>query len=160
VFPMPADTSAGHHIIVIGASAGGVAALSELVAQLPQDLPATLFIVLHIPSSGPSLLAEVFQRRTLLPVKTPTDEETFEESTIYVAPPDCHMLVKQGHVCLTRGPRENRCRPAIDPLFRSAAVTYRSQVIGVLMTGLLDDGVAGLVAIQRCGGVTVVQEPH
>src|SRR5262245_15614138 len=137
---MAETTSGHHHIIVIGVSAGGVEALSDLVAQLPQDLPATLFMVLHTPSAGPSLLGEVLQRRTVLPVKIPADEEVFAESTIYVAPPDRHLLVKHGQVRVTRGPCENRCRPAIDLLFRSAAVAYRSQVIGVLMTGLLDDG--------------------
>jgi two-component system, chemotaxis family, protein-glutamate methylesterase/glutaminase len=147
----------GHDVVVIGASAGGVQALAELIAQLPQDLSATLFIVLHRPPDGTSLLEEVLRRKSVLPVKAPAYEEPLERGAIYVAPSDHHLLVKPGHIRLTRGPRENRCRPAIDPLFRSAAVAYRSRVIGVLLTGLLDDGVSGLVAIQRCGGLTMVQ---
>jgi len=157
---MPSDSTLTHDIIVIGTSAGGVQALSDVVAALPPDLPATLFIVIHLSPQGPNLLGDVLRAVTNLSVRTPADGETFERGTIYIAPADCHLLVQQNHVRITRGPRENRCRPAIDPLFRSAAISYRSRVIGVLLTGLLDDGAAGLVAIQRCGGLTIVQEPR
>src|SRR5262245_48715050 len=157
----PASTgSSGHDVIIIGASAGGVQALSRLVAQLPRDLPAALFLVIHMPFQGPDLLGDVLRGVTVLPVKTPSDGEAFEPGTIYIARPDHHLLVKQGYVRLTRGPRENRCRPAIDPLFRSAAVAYRSRVVGVLLTGMLNDGAAGLQGIQRCGGIAMVQEPQ
>jgi two-component system, chemotaxis family, protein-glutamate methylesterase/glutaminase len=149
----------GHDIIVIGASAGGVEALSTLVSMLPSDLPAAVFIVLHIPAQSPSLLPEILGRQGLLPATHPQNGEKIRHRHIYIAPPDFHMLVEQEHIHLTRGPKENRHRPAIDVLFRSAALTYGSRVIGVILTGSLDDGTAGMLAIKRRGGMTVVQDP-
>jgi two-component system, chemotaxis family, protein-glutamate methylesterase/glutaminase len=149
-----------HNIIVIGASMGGLEALRALVKQLPPDLPAAVFIVLHITPSAPSLLAPILDRDSALPVTSAQDGEAIESGRIYVAPPDHHLLLKPGQVRLTRGPRENRTRPAIDPLFRSAAVAYGPHVIGVVLTGYLDDGASGLLAIKRCNGVAIVQDPE
>jgi len=149
----------GHDIIVIGASVGGVEALLNLVAQFPEDLPATIFIVLHVIPTAAGQLAQILDRAGPLQATTAQDCEIFEPEHIYVAPPDHHLLVKQGYLRVTRGLRENRVRPAIDPLFRSAAVAYGACVVGVVLTGLQNDGTAGLLAVQRCGGITMVQDP-
>lgn len=146
-------------LVVIGASAGGVEALQKLVALLPADLPAALFVVIHIPTEPPSQLGHILDRAGPLTAKTAEDDEPIRLGHIYVAPPDYHLLVKPGRVCLHRGPRENRHRPAIDPLFRSAAIAYQSRVIGVVLTGYLDDGTSGLLAVKRCGGTAIVQDP-
>ncbi len=148
-----------HDVVVIGASAGGVEALSTLVSKLPPDLSAAVFIVLHVPAQSPSLLPEILSRSGSLPARHPTNGEQIKHGQIYVAPPDRHMLIEQGHIRLTRGPKENRHRPAIDVLFRSAAVAYGTRVIGIILTGSLDDGTAGMLAIKRRGGMTVVQNP-
>ncbi len=150
---------AGHDIVVIGGSAGGVEALRRICAGLPADLPATVFVVLHISPATRSVMPELLSRAGPLPARHPRDEEATSRGTIYVAPPDMHMLLRPGHVILRRGPLESSSRPAIDTLFRSAAVAYRSRVIGVVLSGLLDDGSAGLMAIKACGGICVVQEP-
>jgi len=146
-------------IIVLGASVGGVEALSNLVAQFPEDLPAAVFVVQHITPTAPGQLAQVLDRAGLLPATMAHDCESFELGHIYVAPPDHHLLVKQGCLRVTRGLRENRVRPAIDPLFRSAAVVYGARVVGVVLTGLQNDGTSGLLAIKRCGGIAIVQDP-
>jgi two-component system chemotaxis response regulator CheB len=148
-----------HDVVVIGASAGGVEALSTLVSKLPPDLSAAVFIVLHVPAQSPSLLPEILSRSGSLPARHPTNGEQIKHGQIYVAPPDRHMLIEQGHIRLTRGPKENRHQPAIDVLFRSAAVAYGTRVIGMILTGSLDDGTAGMLAIKRRGGMTVVQNP-
>ncbi|HTN63451.1 MAG TPA: chemotaxis protein CheB [Devosia sp.] len=156
---VPSDDAldAKRSIIVIGASAGGVEALKDLVAELPQDLQAAIFIVLHV---GPSShLAEILDHAGPLPTVNASSGEDVRQGTIYVAPPGSHMLVHDGHLLLRRGPRENLARPAIDPLFRSAACSYGAQVIGVVLTGSLSDGTAGLRAIKACGGTSVVQDP-
>jgi two-component system, chemotaxis family, protein-glutamate methylesterase/glutaminase len=119
-----------------------------------------MFLVLHIPAHSPSLLPEILSRSGLLPASHPTHGEAIEQGRIYVAPPDHHLLVEEGAVLVVRGPKENRHRPAIDPLFRSAARAYGPRVVGVVLTGSLDDGTAGLLAIKRQGGVTVVQDPE
>jgi two-component system, chemotaxis family, protein-glutamate methylesterase/glutaminase len=150
----------GHDIIVIGASAGGVEALVQLIHTLPANLPASVFIVLHIPAHSPSMLSQILGRAGMLPALQPVDYQKIEARHIYVAPPDQHLLIEQGYMRVVRGPRENRHRPAIDPLFRSAAVAYGSQVIGVVLTGSLDDGTAGLLAIKQRGGIAVVQDPE
>jgi two-component system, chemotaxis family, protein-glutamate methylesterase/glutaminase len=150
---------AGHDIVVIGGSAGGVEALRRLCMGLPRDLPAAVFAVIHISPTSRSVLPDLLSRAGPLPARHPSDAETIQPGTIYVAPPDFHMLVRDGHVILRRGPHENRSRPAIDPLFRSAAIAYRSRVIGTVLSGLLDDGSAGLIAIHACGGICVVQKP-
>jgi two-component system chemotaxis response regulator CheB len=146
-------------IIVIGASAGGVEALLNLAVQLPYDLPAAVFVVQHTAPDSPGELANLIDRAGPLEARLAQNGEAIQRGVIYVAPPDQHLLVHKDQVRLTRGPRENYARPAIDPLFRSAAAVYRSRVIGVVLTGLLDDGTAGLLAVKRCGGVAVVQHP-
>jgi two-component system chemotaxis response regulator CheB len=149
----------GHAIIVIGASSGGVEAVLDLAGALPADLPAAVFVVIHCKPDGPGLLAALLSRRGALPAEHATDGEPIVPGRIYVAPPDFHLLLRAGHMHLRRGPKENHTRPAVDPLFRTAALTFGPRVIGVVLTGNLDDGTAGLFAIARAGGVTVVQDP-
>lgn len=148
-----------HHIITIGASSGGVDALQRVIAPLPADLPAAVLIVLHRPATSPSLLPEILQHVSALPVAHAVDGEPVIPGRVYVAVPDRHLLVESERIRLTRGPKENRFRPAIDPLFRSAALTYGPRTIGVVLTGSLDDGTAGLWAIKDRGGIAVVQDP-
>lgn len=150
----------GHDIIVIGASAGGVEATAALIRALPADLPAALFVVVHFPPQSTSVLPRVLNRASHLQAHHALDGETIQQGHVYVAPPDWHMLIRDGHVELTRGPRENRHRPAIDPLFRTAALTYGARVIGVILSGTLDDGTAGLQAIKSRGGIAICQDPR
>ena len=150
----------GHDIIVIGASAGGVEALRELVGHLPNDLPASLFVVLHISPYGTSALPTILNYRRTLSALHPTDNQPIEKGKIYVAPPDHHLIIKDSRVRLVRGPRENRHRPAIDPLFRSAAYAFGPRVVGVVLSGTMDDGTAGLLTIKRHQGVAIVQDPE
>ncbi len=149
---------ASHDIVVIGASAGGVEAISGLVATLPRDLRAAVFVVLHV-SRARSVLPEILTRVSRLPAEHPADGDEIEYGRIYVAPPDHHMTVAGGRIRIQHGPTENGVRPAIDPLFRSAAHEYGSRVVGVVLTGSLDDGTAGLAAVKNAGGVAIVQEP-
>ncbi len=144
----------------MGASAGGVEALSNLLSHLPADLPASIFIVLHIPPHTPSLLPSILDRVSPLPVSQAINGEKIERGRVYVAPPDNHLLVERGFVRVLRGPKENRYRPAVDPLFRSAAVAYGPSVVGVILTGALDDGTVGMRAIKQRGGLGVVQDPR
>jgi two-component system chemotaxis response regulator CheB len=147
-------------MVVIGASAGGIDATSAIVQGLPSALRAAIFVVVHTSPQSPGYLADIFNRTGKLPAKYPSDGETFENGMIYVAPPDFHMMLDaQRRVHIIRGPRENRTRPAVDPLFRSAALAFGSRVIGVVLSGGLDDGTAGLRGIKMCGGTTVVQDP-
>ncbi len=150
--------SINRDIIVIGASAGGVDALRELVRGLPPDLPAAVFVVLHI-GRAKSVLATILGREGPLPVAPARSGERIERGRIYVAVPDRHLLLHDDHILLRRGPHENMSRPAIDPLFRSAACSFGGRVIGVVLSGALNDGTAGLRAIKRCGGLAVVQDP-
>jgi two-component system chemotaxis response regulator CheB len=152
--------SANRDVIVVGASAGGVEATRRLAAALPADLPATLFVVVHRGPDRPGYLAEILGAAGPLPAMVAEEGAPFVRGRIYVAPPDLHLLVGRDHVHVRRGPRENRVRPAIDPLFRSAAVHCSTRVVGVVLTGLLDDGTSGLQAIRRCGGVAVAQDPR
>ncbi len=150
----------GHPIVVIGTSAGGLEALDRVIGGLPPDLPASIFIVQHMaPESDAGVLVDRLSRHKNFDCRLARNGETFRQGRLYVAPADYHLLVKKGTLLVTKGARENRYRPAIDPLFRSAAVAHGSGVIGVVLTGLLDDGTAGLLAIHKCGGVTVVQDP-
>jgi two-component system chemotaxis response regulator CheB len=148
----------GHDIIVVGASAGGVEALSQLARGMPRDLPAAVFIVLHVSARSPSIMPSILSRAGALPAAHAVDGMPIEHGRIYVAPPDHHMLVERGRVRVLRGPKENRSRPAVDPLFRSAAVAYGPRVVGVILTGALDDGTHGMRAVKRRGGTSVVQE--
>ena len=147
--------------IVIGTSTGGFEALKALAGGLPPDLPAALFIVLHIGPNGLGILPEILQRAGPLPAANARQGEPIRPGRIYVAPPDHHLLLEpSGHVRLSRGPKENRFRPAVDPLFRSAALAFGPRVVGVVLSGHLDDGTAGLWAIKDRGGTAVVQRPE
>src|SRR3954471_24327227 len=148
----------GHDTIVIGASAGGMDALQVLVRGLPPDLAAAVFIVMHVGIR--SHLAQILDKAATLPVVPADTGMTIEKGQIYVAAPGKHLLIHDGHTLLRRGPRENLSRPAIDPLFRTAAASRGGRVIGVVLSGNLNDGTAGLRAIKRCGGLAVVQEPR
>src|SRR5215208_854742 len=146
-------------IIVVGTSAGGIEALRTLVGALPADLAAPVFIVLHTAPDAPGMLADILDRFSKLPVKMAIEGERIRPGRIYVAPPDRHLLLEPNRVRVTRGPKENRFRPAVDPLFRSAAQTYGPRVIGVILTGYLDDGTAGLWTVKQLGGTAIVQDP-
>lgn len=148
------------YLIVIGASAGGLETLRELVAGLPAEFPAPIAIVMHMAPESPGLLPEILTRAGRLTARTPRHGERLQTGRIYVAPPDYHLLVEPGRLRLSKGPRENRFRPAIDPLFRSAAQVYGPRAIGVILSGNLDDGTAGLWAIRQLGGIAVVQSPE
>jgi two-component system chemotaxis response regulator CheB len=144
-------------VVVVGASAGGVEALRAVVRELPADLDASVFIVLHLPPGGTSVLPRILSRAGRLRAVHASDGETFEKGCIYIAPPDQHMRFADGHVTLDRGPRENGHRPAVDPMFCSAAESFGGHVIGVVLSGVLDDGAAGLSAVKNRGGATLVQ---
>jgi two-component system chemotaxis response regulator CheB len=146
-------------IVVIGASAGGMDALEHLVSGLPAGLPAAVFVVWHLSPGIKSVLPSVLSRAGPLPASNPEDGDPIVPGRIYVAPADHHMLVERGYVRVTRGPKENRFRPAVDPLFRSAAYIYGPRVIGVVLSGALDDGTAGLWTVKLRGGTAIVQEP-
>jgi two-component system chemotaxis response regulator CheB len=148
-------------IIVVGTSTGGIDALKELAAGLPRDFRATLFVTMHVAPYSLGILPEILERAGPLPAANAEDWEQFEPGRIYVAPPDRHLILEPtGHVRVTRGPRENRFRPAVDPMFRSAARAFGPRVIGLILTGWLDDGTAGLWAVKERGGVAVVQHPE
>lgn len=149
-----------HDIIVVGASAGGVEALVTLVRNLPRNLPAAVFVVLHVPPQAPSMLPQILGRAGALTAQHGVDGAPIEHGHVYIAPPDHHLLVERDRMRVVRGPRENRHRPAVDPLFRTAALAYGPRVIGVILTGSLDDGTAGLQAVKTRGGIAVVQHPH
>jgi two-component system chemotaxis response regulator CheB len=149
----------GHDIVVIGASAGGIEALTRLAKDLPADLPAAVFVVLHVSADSPGVLPSILGRAGPLPVASAVDGARIEPGHIWVAPPDRHLLLTAQHMRVVRGPRENRHRPAVDPLFRSAAAAFGSRTIGVVLTGNLDDGTSGLWAIKAGGGIAVVQDP-
>lgn len=146
-------------VVVIGASSGGLQALQTLVGGLPAGFPAAVFIVLHVSPHHESILPLLLSKAGPLPASHALDREPVTAGRVYVAPPGHHLVLEPGHVRLTRGPRENRVRPAIDPLFRSAAYAFGARVVGVILTGALDDGTAGLWAIKDRGGVAVVQDP-
>lgn len=147
-------------IIAVGGSAGGIRALKALVKDLPPDLPACLVVALHLsPEANEAALAGAIANAGRLPVSFAREGDKIAPSRVFLAPPDRHLIVDEGRLLVRRGPLENRSRPAIDPLFRSVACSFRGRAIGVLLTGYLDDGVSGLIAIKQCGGVIVVQDP-
>jgi two-component system, chemotaxis family, protein-glutamate methylesterase/glutaminase len=150
----------GGRVIVMGASAGGVEALRAVVAGLPPDLPAAVVVVLHIPRGAPSALPGILDRAGPLPAVAAEQAAALGAGVVHVAPADHHVLVVDGHLRLSAGPIENGHRPAIDPLFRSAALAHGPDTIGVVLSGTRDDGTAGLAAIASRGGVAVVQEPE
>jgi two-component system, chemotaxis family, protein-glutamate methylesterase/glutaminase len=147
-------------VIVIGASAGGVEALMQLFSSLPANLPVSIAVVIHRSPLYSLHLLQVLGRRSTMPVREPEPHETMTPGTIYLAPRDHHMLVKGDQFELNRGPKEHFTRPAVDPLFASVATAYGPRVIGILLTGAGDDGVAGLIAIKHHGGLGLVQDPR
>ncbi|MEP7207760.1 MAG: chemotaxis protein CheB [Casimicrobiaceae bacterium] len=158
--PAPASISPETlRLIVIGASAGGLAAVRTVVEALPADLPAAVLVVIHTAANSPRLLADLLHASGALPAAYARDAETLRAGRIYVAPPDHHLMVHRTTLEVVRSPKENRARPAIDPLFRSAAWAAGPAVVGVVLSGMLNDGTAGLWAVKTCGGVSVVQDP-
>ncbi len=146
-------------IVVMGASAGGVEAYKSLVKELPPDLPAVIFVVMHMPSSYSSALPYILSRSGRMPVEPAQEGTHFTPGHIYVCVPDRHLLLVDSRIHLSQGAHENRNRPAIDPLFRSAARWYGNRVIGIVLSGTLDDGTSGLAAIKEAGGITIAQDP-
>lgn len=145
-------------IVVIGGSAGALQPLMQLLRSFPASTPASFFVVIHTSPDTPGMLATVLGNRTELPVAYATDGTRVERGHVYVAPPDHHLLLRDGVMAVTRGPRENGFRPAVDPLFRTAAAAHRGRVIGVILSGGLDDGTRGLAAIKDAGGLAIVQQ--
>jgi len=156
----PSRRSKVRHIIVVGTGEGGLETLDALIGQLPTNLAAAILIVQHLtPDDSGEALTRRLGRHTAFDAKLAIEGERLTPGRIYIAPPDNHLLLRADRILVRKGARENRSRPGVDPLFRSAAVASGSRVIGVVLTGLQDDGAAGLIAIKRCGGVTVVQDP-
>jgi two-component system chemotaxis response regulator CheB len=148
------------YIVVIGASAGGFKLVSELVSKLSAGIDAAVFVVMHLSkNSDAEVIRSYLQRNISLECSVAQDGQTIKSGVVYIAVPDKHLMVNVGTVAVLQGPYENRWRPAIDVLFRTAAAAYNSRVIGVVLSGLLDDGTSGMYAIKRCGGVCIVQEP-
>ena len=147
-------------IVVIGGSAGGIKAIRGLLAKLPETAPTAMFLVLHTSVHSPGLLPDLLTVPGAPPVRYAKNGERFERGVVYVAPPDLHLLIEADQqIRLAFGPKENRFRPAVDPLFRSAALAFGPRVAGVIVSGGLDDGTAGLSAIKAAGGLTIVQDP-
>lgn len=153
------DREATHDIIVIGGSAGALGPLIQIAAALPEDTPASVFVVIHTPADSPGLLPMIVGRSSALKVQHAVDGEAFQRGCIYVAPPDRHLLLKADRMKVIRGPRENRSRPAIDPLFRTAARDFGPRVTAVLLSGVLNDGTYGMMAVKQGGGLAIVQDP-
>jgi two-component system chemotaxis response regulator CheB len=147
-------------VVVVGASSGGLEAMRAMVAAFPPGLPAAVCVVLHTAPESPGILAGILTRSGPLPASKAGSGERLQPGRIYVAPPDHHLMVEPDALLITRGPKENRFRPAIDPLFRSAAQVYGPAAIGIILTGNLDDGAAGLWAVKRMGGTAIVQDPQ
>lgn len=147
------------NIVVIGASAGGFEALKKIISSLPPDFQPPIFIVWHMSADVRGILPEIFNKLNSIPAVNASNGEVIHPNRIYVAPPDHHLLIDEGFVRVTHGPKENRFRPAVDPLFRSAAYIYGNRVIGIILSGGLDDGTAGLWRIKSSGGLAIVQDP-
>ena len=154
------EHTGGRDLIVVGTSAGGLNALTGVIAALPGDLPASVCVVQHLAPQAPGTFAPVMDRESVLPVRNAEDGMAPERGHVYVAPPGRHLLVEEGRLRLWYGPRENRVRPAVDPLFRSAASAFGPRVAGVVLSGALDDGTMGLKAIKAAGGAALVQTPE
>jgi len=149
-----------HDIIVIGSSAGGVKALKTLVKSFSINIEASIFVVQHVSPHAQSLLPEILTSAGPLKAAHAVDGEIIEKAKIYIAPPDHHMIISEGRILVKKGPRENRFRPSIDALMRSAAYEYGERVIGIVLTGMLDDGTSGLWSVNRLGGITIIQNPE
>jgi len=147
-------------IVVIGASAGGLQALQQILSAMPRDVGAALLAVLHTADHSGSMLPQILQRRSNMLVSHPCDRDPIQRGQVYIAPPGFHMIVEEGFLRVLQGPRENLHRPAIDPLFRSAGAAYGRRVIGVILTGMLGDGTAGLMVVSARGGEAIVQDPE
>jgi len=156
---MIAHDGSRRDVIVIGGSAGALPALITILTALPLDIPAALAVVIHLPALHESRLVSVLSRSTDLKVIQAVDTQSFVRGTIYIAPPDRHMRLNAGTIHLDRGPKQHRTRPAIDPLFVSAAESYSQAVVGVVLSGASEDGIAGLIAIKAKGGLALVQDP-
>lgn len=154
-----ADQSSGLNVVAVGASAGGVEALTSFAAGLPPQLPCAIVVALHMPAGAPSALARILDRHGALPAITAQSGAPLQHGTIYVARPNYHLLVDDGRIVLSEGPTENGHRPAINALFRSVAVAHRQRATGILLSGVLDDGVLGAAAIRSRGGTTIAQAP-
>jgi two-component system chemotaxis response regulator CheB len=154
---MTTDEAGKRDTIVLGASAGGIHALRQILCAFPSGLDAAIFIVVHLPADPFSILDALLAKVTPLETEFARDGEVILAGRIYVAPPDRHLLLYEDRIKLSHGERENRSRPAIDPLFRSAAVARRGRVIGAILSGLLNDGSAGLLSVKRCGGLAFAQ---
>jgi two-component system chemotaxis response regulator CheB len=150
----------GHRdVVVLGASAGGVVALQQVLRDLPGHLAAAVFVVLHMPANGPGPLARILGLHSALPVHDAVDGERVRLGCVYVARPDRHLVVERDRVRVIDGPKQNRARPSVDALFQAAAAAFGPRVVGVVLTGSLDDGTAGLRAIKDGGGLAIVQDP-
>lgn len=150
---------ARREIVAIGGSAGSIEVIRQICRGLPADLQASILIAVHVAASSPNLLAGILDSGGPLPASTAVDGEPLQDGRIYVAPADHHLLIDGRTVSLGRGPRENMSRPAIDPLFRSVGISAGPRAVGILLSGMLNDGASGLADLKRCGGVTVVQNP-
>lgn len=148
-----------HDIVVVGSSAGGIPALFTLAKNLPEDYPGSIFIVQHLSPTSESILPEMISKEGPLPAAHPQDGQPFQPGHIYIAPPDHHILVEKGRILVKRGPKENLFRPSVDALFRSAGYMYGPRVVGIVLSGYLNDGTSGLWTVKRMGGVAVVQDP-
>lgn len=153
-------TDNARDVVMVGASAGGVQALMDLVGKLPAEPPVAVAVVIHRSPLYETHVAELLGRRTALPVIEPVDESPFEHGCIYIAPRDHHMRLEGSRLRLDHGPKQHRTRPAIDPLFWSAAFAYGDRVVGVLLSGVGEDGVSGLITIKSMGGISIVQDPN
>ncbi|HVE51284.1 MAG TPA: chemotaxis protein CheB, partial [Casimicrobiaceae bacterium] len=147
-------------VTVIGASAGGIIALRTLLAALPEDYPAAIFVVVHVAPESPSVLPELLGRAAKLSVRAARHGDRIRSGHVLIAPPDQHLIIDQTTIRLSHGPRENRHRPSIDVMFRSAALHHGPRATGIVLSGMLDDGSAGLWAIKRRGGLALVQDPR
>lgn len=150
----------GKDIIVIGASAGGIDPIRTILRGLPAGFTGSLFIVVHSSPNSPAVLHAIFDNAGPLPAVTVENDDRIMPGRVYVACPDRHLIIEPGKICLTRGPKENRFRPAVDPLFRSAAQTYGPRVVGIILSGGLDDGTSGLWTVKKLGGTAIVQDPR